>query len=72
MPLHNLLPVLTLVLHTLGLVTCLIGLTIARTPQRKRLGQVLAVLGFLIAASPMLAQLLGIIPPPPVTPIVPD
>lgn len=71
MPLHDLLPLLTLVLHSLGLVTCLVGLTVARQPRRRRLGQLLAGLGFLIAASPMLGQLTGVIPPPPVTPLVP-
>jgi len=69
MPLHDLLPALTLVLHTLGLVICLVGLTIARQPSRKRLGQLLAGLGFLIAASPMFGQLAGVIPPPPATPL---
>ncbi|WP_192036331.1 hypothetical protein [Halomonas sp. YLGW01] len=72
MPLHDLLPALTLMLHTLGLVICLVGLTMARHPRRKRLGQVLAGLGFLIAASPMLGQLTGLIPPPPATPLVPN
>ncbi|WP_458527102.1 hypothetical protein [Onishia taeanensis] len=72
MPLHDLLPVLTLVLHSLGLVTCLVGLTMARQPRRKRLGQALAGIGFLIAASPMFGQLAGVIPPPPATPLSPS
>lgn len=47
--------------NILGIVVCLVGLTLARRPHRRRVGYAMAVLGFLIAASPLLAQLFGLI-----------
>ncbi|SHF01625.1 hypothetical protein SAMN02745148_01613 [Modicisalibacter ilicicola DSM 19980] len=55
-------------LNVLGIVTCLAGLTLARHPSRRPLGYALAGLGFLLAASPLLAQLLGLVPPPAMAP----
>ncbi|SDL39427.1 hypothetical protein SAMN05192555_104107 [Franzmannia pantelleriensis] len=45
--------------NLVGLVVCLVGLSLARRRQRRALGYTIAVLGFLIAATPMLAQLVG-------------
>ncbi|MBD3895767.1 hypothetical protein IEI94_07865 [Halomonas sp. ML-15] len=45
--------------NLVGLVVCLIGLTLARRRQRRVLGYSIAVLGFVIAAAPMLSQLFG-------------
>lgn len=45
------------VFNLVGLVVCLIGLSLARRSRRRALGYGIAILGFLIAATPMLAQL---------------
>ncbi|MBF8222472.1 MULTISPECIES: hypothetical protein [Halomonadaceae] len=45
----------TFLFNLLGLVICLLGLTLAR--RRRLLGYGIAVTGFVIAAAPMLAQL---------------
>ncbi|APX93978.1 hypothetical protein BWR19_14125 [Halomonas sp. 1513] len=45
------------VFNLVGLVVCLVGLSLTR--RRRTLGYTIAVLGFLIAATPMLAQLVG-------------
>ncbi|MGC3874009.1 hypothetical protein ACPF7Z_12145 [Halomonas sp. GXIMD04776] len=59
-------------LNIIGIVTCLAGLTLTRRPSRRTLGYLIAGLGFLIAASPLLAQLFGLVPPPaPVTTLPP-
>ncbi|MDR5904994.1 hypothetical protein [Franzmannia qiaohouensis] len=47
------------VFNLVGLVVCLVGLSLARRRRRRPLGYGIAVLGFLIAAIPMLAQLFG-------------
>ncbi|MGM0535608.1 MAG: hypothetical protein ACQER5_05975 [Pseudomonadota bacterium] len=62
----ELLQMLGYALNILGLLVCIGGLTLARRPDRRLLGGGLAVLGFLIAASPVLVQLLGLIDPVPV------
>lgn len=49
--------------NIIGIVVCLAGLTLARRPSRRVIGYAIAVLGFLIAASPLLAQLFGVIEP---------
>ncbi|MGM0982372.1 MAG: hypothetical protein ACQEXG_02935 [Pseudomonadota bacterium] len=54
------------VFNILGLLVCIGGLTLARRPERRLLGGSLAVLGFVIAASPVLVQLLGLVEPVPV------
>ncbi|MEC9484141.1 MAG: hypothetical protein UMU75_12610 [Halomonas sp.] len=51
--------------NVLGIVVCLVGLHLARQPSRRLLGRGLAVLGFLIAATPLLLQLFGIVEPAP-------
>nr|WP_299245536.1 hypothetical protein [uncultured Halomonas sp.] len=51
-------------LNVIGIVVCLLGLSLARRPSRRTLGYCIAGLGFLIAASPLFAQLFGLIPPP--------
>lgn len=45
----------TFLFNLLGLVICLLGLTLAR--RRRLLGYGIAVAGFVIAAGPMLVQL---------------
>lgn len=57
--------------NILGLIVCLIGLTLVKYRRRKVLGGSVAVLGFLIAAAPMLLQLFGLVSPPAI-PIIPQ
>ncbi len=63
---YELLQMLGYALNILGLLVCIGGLTLARRPERRLLGGSLAALGFLIAASPVLVQLLGLVDPVPV------
>ncbi|WP_027967199.1 hypothetical protein [Halomonas halocynthiae] len=60
---NQLLPMLGYIFNIIGIVLCIVGLTIAREPHRRILGSVLVVLGFLVAASPMLMQIIGIFAP---------
>lgn len=47
--------------NILGIVVCLVGLTLAKRVERRPLGLSLAVLGFLIAASPLFTRLFGLV-----------
>lgn len=58
-------------LNVIGIVICLAGLTLARRPSRRTLGYLIAGLGFLIAASPLFAQLFGLLPSPTPTSALP-
>ena len=69
MSLAQLMPMAGYLLNILGIVTCLVGLTLARRPARRTLGYAIALLGFVIAASPLLAQLFGLVPPPAPAPV---
>ncbi|MEQ6916708.1 hypothetical protein [Halomonas aquatica] len=62
----ELLQMLGYVFNILGLLVCIGGLTLARRPGRRLLGRSLAVLGFVIAATPVLLQLFGLVEPVPV------
>ncbi|GHB05163.1 hypothetical protein [Modicisalibacter luteus] len=55
--------------NLIGIIVCLVGLHLARRPSHRVLGRLLAVLGFLIAASPLLLQLFGFVDP--ATPVSP-
>lgn len=68
---YDLLPMLGYVFNTLGLLVCIGGLTLARRADRRLLGRSLAVLGFVIAATPVLVQLLGLVDPVPVSALPP-
>ena len=48
----------TLAFNLIGMVVCLVGLTLAQKMTRRWPGYTLAVVGFLIATLPMLSQLL--------------
>lgn len=61
----DLLQMLGYVFNILGLLICIGGLTLARRPERRVLGRSLAVLGFAIAATPLLLQLFGVVQPVP-------
>jgi len=61
----EMLQMLGYVFNLLGLVICIGGLTLARRPDRRLLGRSLAVLGFVIAATPLLLQLFGVVQPIP-------
>ena len=50
-------------LNIIGIIVCLAGLHLARRLSRRNRGRALAVLGFLIAASPLLLQLFGLVDP---------
>lgn len=63
MTFSQMLPMLGYVFNLIGVVVCISGLTIARNEHRRPLGVILAILGFLIAASPMILQLLGVFAP---------
>lgn len=63
---YDLLQMLGYVFNIIGLLVCIGGLTLARRPDRRLLGRSLAVLGFVIAAAPVLVQLLGLVEPVPV------
>ncbi|MFC3282413.1 hypothetical protein [Litchfieldella rifensis] len=65
MSIYEVLEMARYLFNLLGLVICLIGLTLAKHSRRKVLGYGIAVLGFLIAVSPMLVQLFGLVSPPP-------
>ncbi|HSH47840.1 MAG TPA: hypothetical protein VK991_04585 [Halomonas sp.] len=62
---YQLLPMLGYMFNIIGIVLCIVGLTLARNKRRRVIGGALAVLGFVVAASPMLVQLLGLVEPPP-------
>ena len=47
----------TLAFNLIGMVVCLVGLTLAQKMQRRWPGYSLAVVGFIIATLPMLSQL---------------
>ncbi|WFM70259.1 hypothetical protein [Halomonas sp. CKK8] len=68
---YDLLQMLGYVFNILGLLVCIGGLTLARRPDRRLLGRSLAVLGFVIAAAPVLVQLLGLVEPVPVNALPP-
>ncbi len=68
---YDLLPMLGYVFNILGLLVCIGGLTLARRPDRRLLGGSLAVLGFVIAAAPVLVQLFGLVEPVPVSTLPP-
>lgn len=68
---YDLLQMLGYVFNILGLLVCIGGLTLARRPDRRLLGRSLAVLGFVIAAGPVLVQLLGLVEPVPVSALPP-
>ncbi|GGX91530.1 hypothetical protein GCM10007160_18650 [Litchfieldella qijiaojingensis] len=68
---YELLDMAKIAFNIVGLLVCLAGLSLVKYRRRKVLGAGLAVLGFLIAASPMLAQLFGLVSPPP-APIIPQ
>lgn len=61
----ELMQMLGYVFNILGLLICIGGLTLARRPDRRLLGRGLAVLGFVIAATPVLLQLFGLVEPIP-------
>jgi hypothetical protein len=69
---YQLLQMLSYAFHFIGLVVCILGLTLARRPAYRWLGRGLAVLGFLIAISPLLAQLFGLVEPVPVGSLPPQ
>lgn len=69
---YDLLPMLGYVFNILGLLVCIGGLTLARRPDRRLLGGSLAVLGFVIAAAPVLVQLFGLVEPVPVSTLPPQ
>ncbi|MGO2131377.1 MAG: hypothetical protein ACTH3D_00555 [Halomonas sp.] len=60
---NQMLPMFGYVFNVIGIVLCIVGLTIARNKHRRVLGGILVVLGFLIAASPMLMQMMGAFEP---------
>lgn len=62
---YQLLPMLSYLFNIIGIALCIAGLTLARNRRRRVIGGLIAVIGFLIAASPMLVQLLGLVEPPP-------
>lgn len=68
---YDLLQMLGYVFNIIGLLVCIGGLTLARRPDRRLLGRSLAVLGFVIAAAPVLVQLLGLVEPVPVSALPP-
>lgn len=68
---YQLLQMLGYAFHFVGLVVCLLGLTLARRPKHRWVGRALALLGFLIAVSPVLAQLFGLVEPVPVDRMAP-
>lgn len=63
MSFSQMLPMLGYIFNIIGIVVCIFGLTVARNKHRRPLGVVLVALGFLVAASPMLMQLMGIFQP---------
>ncbi|KJZ14076.1 MULTISPECIES: hypothetical protein [Halomonas] len=63
---------LAVVFHLTGLLVCLLGLHLARHPQRRWPGRALALCGFIIAATPTLLQLFGIIEPVPISAAPPN
>lgn len=62
---YQLLQMLGYVFNVAGLLVCLAGLSLARRPRHRRTGRLLAALGFVIAATPVLAQLFGLVEPLP-------
>lgn len=68
---YNLLQMLTYLFHLIGLLVCLAGLSLARRPGRLLTGRAVAVFGFLIAVTPLLIQLFGVIEPAPLPPLPP-
>lgn len=68
---YHLFQMLGYAFNLLGLLVCIGGLTLARRERHRRLGYGLAVLGFLIAAAPLLAQLFGLVEPVPVGAVPP-
>lgn len=63
MTLYQLLPMFGYAFNVVGLLVCLGGLSLARRPGHRWLGRLLAVVGFGIAATPLLAQLFGWVEP---------
>ncbi|APE31733.1 hypothetical protein BOX17_12670 [Halomonas aestuarii] len=68
----ELMQMLGYVFNILGLLVCIGGLTLARRPERRLLGRSLAVLGFVIAATPVLLQLFGLVEPMPAGALPPN
>ncbi|QFT84537.1 hypothetical protein FIU88_06030 [Halomonas sp. THAF12] len=62
---YQLISMLGYAFHLVGLLVCLGGLSLARRPRHRWLGRLLAVAGFGIAATPLLAQLFGWVEPTP-------
>jgi len=62
---YELLQMLGYVFNILGLLVCIGGLTLARRTNHRLLGGSLAVLGFVIAAAPVLVQMFGLVEPVP-------
>ncbi len=62
---YQLLSMLGYAFNVVGLLVCLGGLSLARRPRHRWLGRLLAALGFGIATTPLLAQLLGWVEPTP-------
>ena len=69
---YELMQMLGYVFNILGLLVCIGGLTLARRPERRLLGGSLAVLGFVIAATPVLLQLFGLVEPIPASALPPN
>lgn len=69
---YQLLQMLGYAFNVIGLVVCIAGLTLARNARHRLIGRVIAALGFVIAASPVLVQLLGLVEPVPVGPLPPS
>ncbi|KGE78306.1 hypothetical protein [Halomonas salina] len=62
---YQLMSMLGYAFNIVGLLVCLGGLSLARRPRHRWLGRLLAVAGFAIAATPLLAQLFGWAEPAP-------
>ncbi|WP_372609852.1 hypothetical protein [Halomonas sp.] len=56
MTIQQFLEMTTFIFNLVGLVVCIGGLTLADRSRHRRLGYLLAGLGFLIAATPLLYQ----------------
>ncbi|MBB3140287.1 hypothetical protein [Halomonas organivorans] len=68
---YHLLQMLGYVFNIAGLLVCIAGLSLARKPRHRWTGRLLAILGFVIAAAPLLAQLFGWVTPVPAGAIPP-
>ncbi|EWG99806.1 hypothetical protein [Halomonas sp. BC04] len=59
---QELIEMFTLVFNLIGLVICLVGLTLAQRMRHRWPGYVLAVAGFLVAALPLFYKMLATVP----------